>query len=167
MTSMLCDPRRRQRWQPTRDEIAAGLQYFRDTMLPVFPVIEDAAEIEAAATFDRHDDEMYVMTATGVGETIALNAYPDQHERCAHCATNVGLLIVRVAEREGLVRIIDMAGKGPGQPLGLVFKIGGTVQARTDRPITDHGAWFIWHDETTGEIQALVCESCAFRGVRS
>jgi hypothetical protein len=167
--SMLCDPRRRQKWQPTRDEVAKGLAYFREKMLPAFPVITDPEEVEAAAQiqFDPKDEEAYFITPAGLGEIIALNAYPDQNEKCPTCASNVGMLVVRIAEREGDIAIIDKTATGPGQPLSVVFKVGGAVQAKTDRPITDHGAWFIWHDETTGEIQALVCESCAFRGVRS
>jgi hypothetical protein len=158
----------RQPWQPAVAEVAAGLDFLRTKMLPPFGTLT-IEEAEAAYTvpFDPEDEEGYLLTAVGVGEIIATNVFKEQFEKCDQCAMNVGLLVVRVAEREGLVVIADRVGQeGPGNPFSMVLPVGGVVSPRTDRPIADHGAWFSIHNHHTRIISGLGCEQCVF-GARS
>jgi hypothetical protein len=167
-----CDPSYRQAWQPTVEQVKLGLDWFTSVMLPTFSVVTDQEELEAMRSLTSQilagDDEMYLVTALGIGDVIGLNVFAEQHDKCELCARNVGLLVVRVAEREGLISIIDRGdSEGPGQPLSMVARVGGLVE-RVERPIVDHGAWFASHNERTQELTALVCERCMFApGARS
>jgi hypothetical protein len=165
-----CDPRLRQSWQPSIAQVADGLDWFKTKMLPSFSIVEDTEELDAMRAMTSAmlaDEDMYLTTALGIGDIISLNVYGAQRSACEWCAKNVGLLVVRVAEREGIISIIDRADSpGPGQPFSLVAPVGGVVAPRS-RPIIDHGAWFAHHTEGDAVPSALVCENCMFVPTRS